>query len=333
MPSSFPATNPYPTSVEKADSAPSMLTRNPGLLKTLKLARGLAQSDVTVLICGESGTGKELLASYIHRCGTHPDRPYVAVNCAALPEQLAESELFGHEKGAFTGAAALKKGKFELAKDGTLVLDEISEMPLPLQAKLLRVLQERKIDRLGGCRQVSMKARVIAISNRNLCEAVEAGRFREDLFYRINVIPLTVPPLRERPEDIPLLVGHFFEKFCDRYGKRFSAPDPETMQALARLQWKGNVRELQNAVERAVLLGSDGQIETAFLTDPPGGENSPQYPVAVRAGVSVREMERALILETLSSVDENRTRAAEMLGISIRTLRNKLKEYRQRQCG
>ena len=308
----------------------TFITHDPRLLEVLQMGRQVARSMATVLIQGESGTGKELLAAFIHRHSLHPEAPYVAVNCAALPEHLAESELFGHEKGAFTGAVTRKAGKFELAKKGTLVLDEIGEMPLPLQAKLLRALQEREIDRVGGGLPVPVEARVVAITNRDLAQAVGAGSFREDLYFRVNVVPLVIPPLRERPGDIPLLADHFLARFNARTGKAVRRFSEEAAELLSRHEWKGNVRELENRVERAVLLAEGDVILPRHLGLVPRLEVRPGVPpaMAVRTGTTVWEMERQLIMGTLSEVDQNRTRAAELLGISIRTLRNKLREYR-----
>ncbi len=311
-----------------------IITRDPCLLALLESAANVAPSNATVLIQGESGTGKELLASYIHHHGLNPDGPYVAVNCASLPENLAESELFGHEKGAFTGAFSRKTGKFEQAAHGTIVLDEIGEMPLALQAKLLRALQEREIDRIGGQAPVPVDARVIVISNRDLREAVAQGAFRQDLYYRVNVIPLTVPPLRQRRDDILLLAEHFLARFSARYGKCMTRVSSRAGAILLNNPWRGNVRELENAMERAVLMGSGDRLlpEHLFLEDqgaPPAVET--KSTCAPSAGVTLRDMEKRLIFETLDKVSDNRTHAARMLGISIRTLRNKLKQYREEQ--
>jgi len=308
----------------------TFITHDPRLLEVLQMGRQVARSMATVLIQGESGTGKELMAAFIHRHSLHPEAPYVAVNCAALPEHLAESELFGHEKGAFTGAVTRKVGKFELAKKGTLVLDEIGEMPLPLQAKLLRALQEREIDRVGGALPVPVEARVVAITNRDLAQAVDAGAFREDLYFRVNVVPLMIPPLRERPGDIPLLADHFLACCNAQTGKAVRRFSEDAAERLSRHEWKGNVRELENRVERAVLLAEGDVILPRHLGLAPRLEVRPgaSSAMAVRPGITVWEMERQLIMGTLSEVDQNRTRAAEILGISIRTLRNKLREYR-----
>ena len=306
-----------------------IVTRDPQFLSLLKVAGNIAASSATVLVQGESGTGKELLARFIHERGGRRDEPYVAVNCAALPDTLAESELFGHEKGAFTGAVTRKIGKFEAAGRGTIVLDEISEMSPPLQAKLLRVLQERQVDRIGSNRPVSLEARVIAVSNIDLKDAVAAGKFRKDLFYRVNVVPLKIPPLRERREDIQLLARHF----CETYGRmngREAVVSETAMDLLLRHSWPGNIRELENTIERAVLMGEGTEIAPQDLIID-GDDATAGYAGSahIRAGVTVRDMERKLITTTLQAVNESRSQAAEMLGISIRTLRNKLKEYRE----
>jgi DNA-binding NtrC family response regulator len=318
---------------EKFDRPPAgkeIITRNQKMLDILKQARGVAPSNATVLIQGESGTGKELLAAYVHQHSRHPEASYVALNCAALPDTLAESELFGHEKGSFTGAVGRKIGKFELADKGTVVLDEISEMPLPLQAKLLRVLQEKEVDRIGGTRPVPIDARVVAISNVDLKTAVADGKFREDLYYRINVIPLIIPPLRERKDDIESLTQHFVEKFNLANHKKVAAIDPEALNMLLGHGWKGNVRELENVIERAVLIGEGPSVLPEHLLMD-SSENNVQSPdrFEVKAGCTVKQMEKQLIFQTLNEVDDNRTQAAELLGISIRTLRNKLHEYKQ----
>jgi len=311
-----------------------ILTRNKRLQDILTQARRIAPSNATVLIQGESGTGKELLAAYVHHHSLHPEAPYVAINCAALPDTLAESELFGHEKGSFTGALDRKIGKFELAKQGSVVLDEISEMPLPLQAKLLRVLQEKEIDRIGGTRPVPIDARVIAISNVNLKKAVTDGKFREDLYYRINVIPLTLPPLCERKEDIEMLARHFLGKYSVSNHKKIAGIADVAMEMLLNHRWNGNVRELENIMERAVLIGGgEFVLPEHLLLDSLGSNADSMDTLAVKAGYTVRQMEKKLIFNTLKEVNDNRTHAAELLGISIRTLRNKLHEYKQESMG
>ena len=307
-----------------------IITRNPELLAILRQAKSIAPSKATVLIQGESGTGKELLAAYIHRCGQRPEAPYVALNCAALPDTLAESELFGHEKGSFTGAVGRKIGKFELAKNGTVVLDEIGEMPLPLQAKLLRVLQEKEIDRIGGAHPIPIDARVIAISNVDLKKAIAAGKFREDLYYRINVIPLTLPPLRQRKDDIVLLARHFMEKYSRLNRKNVVGLGEAAVEMLLKHSWNGNVRELENIIERAVLISSGEHIlpENLLMEPSESGAQAPAEP-DLKVGITVRDMEKDLIFRTLEKVNDNRTHAADLLGISIRTLRNKLREYKE----
>lgn len=307
-----------------------IITQDARMLKLLDLAKNIAPSNSTILILGESGTGKEMLAFFIHQHSGRWDQAYVAVNCAALPENLAESELFGHEKGAFTGAANRKLGKFELANRGTVVLDEISEMPMTLQAKLLRALQEREIDRVGGSRPVSIDARIIAISNVDLSKAVRDGKFREDLFYRVNVIPFTLPPLRERKPDILLLANYFLEKYCSINKKELMTISEESAAVLLGCEWKGNVRELENVIERAVLMSSERVLLPKHLfMEGQGTCGTDSIPFKV--GVSVKDMEKELIFKTLKEVDQNRTHAARLLGISIRTLRNKLREYRMEQ--
>jgi two-component system response regulator FlrC len=302
-----------------------IVSRDPATLAVLEIAEAVASSRAPVLIQGESGTGKELLARYLHERGRRRGKPFVAVNCAALPRELLESELFGHERGAFTGAIARKIGKFELAHGGTILLDEISEMELPLQAKLLRVLQEYEVDRLGGTAPVPIDVRVVATTNRRLRDLVDRGQFREDLYYRLMVVPLVLPPLRERKGDIDLLADHFLRRFS---AGRQLVLAPETRALLRSRPWPGNVRELEHAVERAALLarGPVLTVEDFAERDP----LPPRLELGSLAGLTVREMERQLILDTLRRTNNNRTQAARLLGISIRTLRNKLAEYRQR---
>ncbi len=310
-----------------------IITGDAGMRRLLDMAEKVAPSRATVLITGESGTGKELLARFIHAQSDRGAGPFVAVNCAALPENLLESEMFGHEKGSFTGAVARKEGRFELANNGTVLLDEISEMDLALQAKLLRVLQEGEIDRVGGRRPVPVDVRVVATSNRNLKECVAQGRFRQDLYYRLNVIPLVIPPLRDRRGDIKLLTQHFLEKFSRMGGSPTPRLTPEAETRLGQGLWPGNVRELENVIERACLLCNNGVIDTdALLFDE---EADSQKTVAADTPVSefttLKDMERAMIFKTLSDTSGNRTQAAKILGISVRTLRNKLSEYRSQE--
>ncbi|MDJ0782916.1 MAG: sigma-54 dependent transcriptional regulator [Desulfosarcinaceae bacterium] len=302
-----------------------LVTQDAELLALLDMARRVADSDATVLVTGESGTGKELLAAYVHAHSGRAQAPFVAMNCAALPDQLAENELFGHEKGAFTGALTRKLGRFEMADGGTLLLDEIGELPLTLQAKLLRVLQIRMVDRIGGQAPVSVDTRVVATTNRDLKQMVTDGTFRQDLYYRLKVLPFELPPLRKRREDIPLLVDTFIARFSGRHGRLVTGIAPEALARLEAHSWPGNIRELQNTIERGVLIcrNTTLQSEDLLVEDP-----QTALPEDLPAGTTVKEMERRLILSTLGQVNANRTRAAEMLGISIRTLRNKLNEYR-----
>ncbi|WP_447968381.1 sigma-54-dependent transcriptional regulator [Nitrospira sp. M1] len=307
------------------------LTRNERVIQTLKTLETVAASQATILIQGESGTGKEVLARYVHRNSPRANQPFVAVNCAALPEGLLESELFGYEKGAFTGALSRRCGKFELAHQGTLLLDEIGEMTLGLQAKLLRVLQEREVDRLGSRNPIAVDVRVIATTNRNLLQEVQAGRFREDVYYRLSVMPVTIPALRERPEDIEVLVEHFAQQSCQRNGRPSTSVTEEAMSYLKTRRWRGNVRELENVIERAVLLSGSGPLRMEHVTceEPTMSVATP----SLQPTGSIWEMERDLIFRVLDQHGGNRTHAARTLGISIRTLRNKLREYRQLHGG
>ena len=294
--------------------------------EVLSLVRRVAGSDATILIQGESGTGKELIARAIHYASPRAGAPLVSVNCAALPETLLESELFGHEKGAFTGAVAARKGRFELADGGSLFLDEIGDLPLHLQVKLLRVLQEREFERVGSSRPVAVNVRLLAATHRDLEALVRAGRFRDDLYYRINVVSISLPPLRERREDIPLLLDHFVEKFSRRNGKRIGGLTREAREALLRYDYPGNVRELENLVERAVILTRD---EVIGLEDLPLGvkEREGETSGETSLTVLVEGLERRMIREALARADGVQTQAAEILGISERVLRYKLKKY------
>ena len=289
----------------------------------------IAPTKATIMIYGESGTGKELVARAIHYNSDRQNKPFIKVSCAALPETLMESELFGHEKGAFTGAIRTTKGRFELAHTGTLLLDEIAEMSLPLQSKLLRVLQEREFERVGNPSPLNVDVRVVATTNRELKQEVQEGKFREDLFYRINVVPIYLPPLRDRKEDIPLLVDHFLRKYCEENGRDIMGIDDEAIEKLMAQDWPGNVRELENHVERAVVLCRDEILtERHFQLEHESAEKGSSFGLeGVGPGMTLREMEKRLILSTLTSESNNRTRASGILGISVRTLRNKLNEY------
>ena len=303
-----------------------LITKNAEMISLKKYARSIAKSNASVLIQGESGTGKELLAAYIVHHSGRENQPYIAMNCAVLPDNLAESELFGHEKGAFTSAFQKRIGKFEQAHHGTLLLDEISELSLKLQAKLLRVLQEKIVDRLGGKQSIPIDTRIISTSNMNLKQAVKDGSFRKDLYYRINVIPLTILPLRKRKEDIPILSEYFISKYCNYNRKKINGITPDALEYLGSHEWPGNVRELENVIERAVLVAEQKTIIPEYLLIEDNFHDQNRE-VAYSAGTTVRDMEKSLIFKTLQHVNENRTHAAQLLGISIRTLRNKLREY------
>lgn len=319
------------------------------------LASRVAQSDVTVLLTGESGVGKEVVARFIHRQSARREGPFVAINCAAIPDNLLEATLFGYEKGAFTGAMTAQAGKFEQAQDGTLLLDEVTEMPLGLQAKLLRVLQEREVERVGGKKPVALNIRVVATSNRDMAEAVKKGVFREDLFYRLNVFPLLIPSLRQRPNDVVALARHFLAEHGGRVGRRGMRLNPSAEAALRAHDWPGNVRELENVVQRAMILAPGDAIEADHLhlqwapqgLETGGGVPSPEsafpdaieplseaipvgetYQVSPRRSDNMNDVEREHILATLSAVGGSRKLAVERLGISERTLRYKLQQYR-----
>ncbi len=312
----------------------NLIFKDANMAAVMKLAEQVAPSDASILITGASGTGKEVMARYIHDKSRRKDKRFVAVNCAAIPENLLESELFGHEKGAFTGAVARRIGKFEEADGGTLLLDEISEMDPRLQAKLLRAIQEREIDRIGSNKPVKVDVRILATSNRNMEEAVANGDFREDLYFRLNVMNLRIPPLSERPDDIPALAVFFADKYAEANGQ---SPRPISSVAMNKLQthdWPGNVRELENTIHRAVLVASGDEIgEEAIIQQPTPGASPNERDEAGHGsgeslvGRTVADVERQLIVNTLQHCLGNRTHAANILGISIRTLRNKLKLY------
>ncbi|HEY0093297.1 MAG TPA: sigma-54 dependent transcriptional regulator, partial [Archangium sp.] len=292
------------------------------------VVRRAASTRATVLILGESGTGKELIAQAIHQESQRRDKPFVKVHCAALSESLLESELFGHEKGAFTGAVARKEGRFELADGGTLFLDEIGEIAPSVQVKLLRVLQQREFERVGGTQSLKVDVRIVAATHRDLVAEVKAGKFREDLYYRLNVVAVTLPPLRERKSDIPALVNHFLEKYSDSYGKEVRGLAPGTLQALLSYDWPGNIRELENAIERAVVLAPGNELTTDDL--PPvlrGPRPVGSSPSSLIPGATLAQIEREAILRTLEMVGGSTTRAAEILGISVRKVQYRLKEY------
>jgi len=340
-----------------------IITQNQSMLSLLDVARNVAKSKSTMMIQSESGTGKELLANFIHENSDRSKRPFVAINCAALPETLLESELFGHAKGAFTGAIQDYRGKFEQAHTGTILLDEISEMALPLQAKLLRVLQEYQIDKVGGKEPIPVDVRVIATTNQNLMEMVDAGKFREDLYFRLNVIPLALPPLRDRMDDVPVLVTYFIKKHSKINNRDCPAVSRETLNILTNYHWRGNVRELENVMERALLLCNGEEIQpnhllmssqlgkasinedlaaitnqTSNSTADKSADDTTTFTktqistenegLGIEVGMSMKEAEKRFIFKTLNETKGNRTHAAKTLGISIRTLRNKLNEYR-----
>lgn len=322
--------------------AKSLLYSSPSMEKVVALAKQIAPSEANVLITGESGTGKEVMARFIHENSKRKNEKFVSVNCAAIPDNLLESELFGHEKGAFTGAVARRIGKFEESSGGTLLLDEITEMDIKLQSKLLRAIQEGEIDRVGGSGPVKVNLRILATTNRDLREAVDDGEFREDLMFRLNVITIENPPLRERKEDIKLLADFFIEKYAKANGVEEKPLSKDAIKLLEECSWRGNVRELENTMHRAVLLSQNPEIDPAAIMletslEPeivqPAATSAPEPEAAEEilnknfVGRSLQDVEKELILSTLNQCMGNRTHAANILGISIRTLRNKLKEY------
>ena len=360
---SSPVVESRSTKLKPANLSKEIITQNQSMLSLLDVARNVAKSKSTMMIQSESGTGKELLANFIHENSDRSKRPFVAINCAALPETLLESELFGHAKGAFTGAIHDYRGKFEQAHTGTILLDEISEMALPLQAKLLRVLQEYQIDKVGGKEPIPVDVRVIATTNQNLMDMVDAGKFREDLYFRLNVIPLALPPLRDRMDDVPVLVTYFIKKHSKINNRDCPAVSRETLNILTNYRWRGNVRELENVMERALLLCNGEEIQpnhllmssqlgkasinedlaaiTSQTSSSPAEKSSDATSnftktqiatdnegLGIEVGMSMKEAEKRFIFKTLNETKGNRTHAAKTLGISIRTLRNKLNEYR-----
>jgi DNA-binding NtrC family response regulator len=321
-----------PSAPGEVMDASAMVGRSPRLLRSLERARAAASTDADVLVEAESGTGKELLARFIHDSSSRSRKPFIAVNCAAVPEHLLESELFGHARGAFTGATTAKAGKFEMAHGGTLLLDEIGEMPLNLQPKLLRALQEREFERLGETRSIKVDIRVIATTNVDLASMVDQGKFRSDLYYRLNVIPLDLPPLRDRIEDIDLLARYFSAKFSAKARGTAQQLSPEFIERLRAHSWPGNVRELGNFMRRVcslhpgVLLDADCFDQEFQARSKPAASTAAPAQLVV-PGVPIRELERAHLESTLEMTRGNRTQAAEMLGISIRTMRNRIREY------
>ncbi len=316
-----------------AEESSAVVWRDPAMEKVLRLAEQVAPADASILLTGESGTGKEVVARFVHRKSRRSRHNFITVNCAAIPENLLESELFGHEKGAFTGAVARRIGKFEEATGGTLLLDEISEMHPRLQAKLLRAIQEREIDRVGGTHPIKIDIRLIATSNRDLEAEVRKGGFREDLYFRLNVVNLCIPPLRERPLDVEPLAEHFAKKYAAANGVDYCGMSATLRDMLRRHAWRGNVRELENTMHRAILLSPGGEIglDAVMLSTGKPGDAKGDGTLArgVLVGRTVADVERDLIIETLQHCLGNRTHAATILGISIRTLRNKLQQYRQ----
>ncbi len=307
---------------------PNIIGGAPELQAVFEIVKRAAPTKATVLILGESGTGKELVAQALHEESPRRDKPFIKVNCAALSESLLESELFGHEKGSFTGAAGRKEGRFELADGGTLFLDEIGEVSPSVQIKLLRVLQQREFERVGGTQTLKVDVRIVAATNKDLASEVKAGRFREDLFYRLNVVAVTLPPLRQRRGDIPELVNHFISKYAESYGKEITGVAPGTLQALTAHDWPGNVRELENVVERAVVLSTGSQLTADGLpASLKGPRPSATSTGSLIPGASFAEIEREAILKTLEMVNGSTARAAEVLGLSVRKIQYRLKEY------
>ncbi|MEW6530957.1 MAG: sigma-54 dependent transcriptional regulator [Thermodesulfobacteriota bacterium] len=317
--------------LESLFDASRIVGKSPVMKEILETVAMVAPTEASVLILGESGTGKELIANALHQGSGRSDKRFIKVNCAALPETLLESELFGHEKGAFTGAVNRRPGRFELADGGAIFLDEIGEMSLATQAKLLRVLQEREFEPLGSTRTVKVDIRIIAASNKVLLDEVKKGTFREDLFYRLNVVPIHLPPLRDRKEDIPLLAEHFLKIYNEKNNKNVQGFHPRALDALMRYSWPGNIRELENIVERSVIFSREDYVIfpelPEVIREASGDTLSLEVRQGFKPGMTIREMERELIIRTLEDNDGNRTRTARILGITRRTLQHKLKEY------
>ncbi len=313
--------------VRERFSFPNIVGDAPELQSVFEIVKQAAPTKATVLILGESGTGKELIAPALHEESPRKHKPFIKVNCAALTESLLESELFGHEKGSFTGAVARREGRFELADGGTLFLDELGEISPAIQVKLLRVLQQREFERVGGTQTIKVDVRLVAATNRNLAEEVKVGRFREDLYYRLNVVSVTLPPLRNRKGDIPALVSHFLVKHGEAYGKEIQGLAPGTLNALVAHDWPGNVRELENAIERAVVLCKTPQLTADALPPALRGPRSNRSEGSLIPGASLYEIEKQAILKTLEFVGGSTSKAAEILGISSRKIQYRLKEY------
>lgn len=314
---------------QTSSRSPHIICRSEKMLEVLELVEVVAPTASTVLLTGETGTGKELIAREIQRLSKRNDRPFVRLNCAALPDGLIESELFGHERGAFTGALKRRMGKFELADGGTILLDEIGEIGIGTQAKVLRVLQEKEFDRVGSHETQTVDTRIITTTNKNLLEEMRASRFREDLYYRLSVFPIHLPPLRERPEDIPSLVDHFLKTYGALSNKRVEGVTDEVLEIMTKHSWPGNVRELENCMERALIISSGPLITSQDIIPP--ASLSGDISESLDPGTSLRDMEKILILKTLDAVGWNRTAAADKLGISTRTLRNKLNLYKEEE--
>ncbi|MFN4342739.1 MAG: sigma-54-dependent transcriptional regulator [Azonexus sp.] len=320
-----------------AEDGGGVVANDPASRELFAVAQRVAQTDATVLLTGESGVGKEVLARFIHRHSARKTGPFVAINCAAIPDSLLEATLFGYEKGAFTGAQQAQAGKFEQAQDGTLLLDEVTEMPLGLQAKLLRVLQEREVERVGGKKPVPLNIRIVATSNRDMAEAVAKGNFREDLYYRLNVFPIAIPALRQRPADIVPIARHFIAEHGGRFGRTGMRLSPAAEAQLRAHTWPGNIRELENVIQRALIMASGQVIEPEALTlsprsaeaaSPSSAAENPAPPEAEKRADNMKDLEREHILRTLAEVGGSRKKAIERLGISERTLRYKLQQYR-----
>ncbi|HLV02871.1 MAG TPA: sigma-54 dependent transcriptional regulator, partial [Acidobacteriota bacterium] len=317
--------------IKKGSGFGPFIGTSPAMKQVYSMIKDLANTDASVLITGESGTGKELAARSLHELSARADGPFIAINASAIPHDLMESEIFGHEKGAFTGAVRSREGCFELANGGTLFLDEIGEMPIALQPKLLRVLEDGRVRRLGGRQEFQVDVRVLSATNRSPKEAIADGRLREDLFYRLNVFNLDIPPLRQRVSDIPILVQHFVSEFNEKHGTQVEGARDETLDLLRSYNWPGNVRELRNVIERAVVLAKEEWLEPKHL--PPyireSDEDSSQK-LILPVGISAAEAEKQLILKTLERTGNNKAEAARQLGLDVKTIRNKLKEYQKK---